>query len=260
MVEVALEPVGPDDVLDELGGPSRLWRWIGTPLLLAGVCGALFAYVQSQSLDRIEAAALNAPMIRQRLIEHLQLTIVSTVLVIVIAVPLGMLATRPRARRLAPVFVAVANVGQAIPSIGILVLFGVTIGIGFDKAIYALVLYATLPVLRNTMAGLSAVDPALVESGHGMGLTSGQVLRRIELPLAVPVMLGGIRTALVINVGSAALATFVGAGGLGWLINQGNIHGRTPVLLTGSALAAIVALALDWAAGIVEDVLRPKGI
>ena len=85
------------------------------------------------------------------------------------------------------------------------------------------------------------------------------MLLRIELPLAVPVMLAGIRTALVINVWTAALATFIGAGGLGWIINQGNIHDRTPVLVTGSVLTAVVALALDWIAGIVEDLLRPKG-
>jgi osmoprotectant transport system permease protein len=252
--------VGAEDLLAELGGPSRWWRWIGTPLLLAGACLVLYLYVQSQQLDRIEAAALNAPMIRQRLVEHLQLTAVSTFFVIVIAVPLGLLATRPATRRLTPVFLAVANVGQAVPSIGVLVLLAVSVGIGFEKAIYALVLYAILPVLRNTMVGLDQVDRSLLESGRGMGLTSLQVLRRIELPLAVPVMLAGIRTALILNVGSAALATFIGAGGLGWIINQGNIHGRTTVLLTGSALAAIVALTIDWGAGLVEDALRPKGI
>lgn len=249
-----------EELLAELGGPSRAWRWIGTPLLLTGVCLALYVYVQSRDIDRIEAAALNAPMIRQRLIEHLELTAVSTFFVIVIAVPLGVLMTRPRARRLAPAVLAVASIGQAVPSIGILVLLAITVGIGFEQAIYALVLYAVLPVLRNTMVGLDQVDPSLIEAGRGMGLTTRQVLVRIELPLAVPVMLAGIRTALIINVGTAALATFIGAGGLGWIINQGNIHGRTPVLLTGSVLAAVVALTLDWIAGIVEDVLRPKGL
>ncbi|MDD9371789.1 MAG: ABC transporter permease subunit, partial [Acidimicrobiales bacterium] len=100
----------------------------------------------------------------------------------------------------------------------------------------------------------------LIEAGRGMGLTTRQVLTRVELPLAVPVMLAGIRTALVINVGTATLATFIGAGGLGWLINQGNIHDRTPVLLVGSVLTAVVALSLDWVAGIVEDLVRPKGL
>jgi osmoprotectant transport system permease protein len=251
---------GTEELLDELGGPSRLWRWLLTPLLLTGTCIALYLYVQDQDLDRIELASLNAPMIRQRLVEHLQLTMVSTFWVIAIAVPLGVVLTRPWARRAAPLFLAIANIGQAVPSIGVLVLLAVTVGIGFDPAVYALVIYAVLPVLRNTMVGLDQVDPALIEAGRGMGLSSMGVLRRVELPLAVPVMLAGIRTALIINVGSATLATFVGAGGLGWLINQGNVHNRTPVLLTGSALTAVVALALDWVAGIVEDILRPKGL
>jgi osmoprotectant transport system permease protein len=249
-----------DELLAELGGPPRIWRWVTTPALLGVVCLALYLYVQGQDLDRIEGAGLNAPMIRQRLVEHLELTAVSTFWVILIAVPLGVVLTRPWARRAAPVVLAVANVGQAVPSIGILVLLAVTVGVGFDPAVYALVLYAVLPVLRNTMVGLQQVDRSLVEAGRGMGLTGWGVLRRIELPLAVPVILAGIRTALVINVGSAALATFVGAGGLGWLINQGNVHNRTPVLLTGSVLTAVVALAVDWVAGIVEDLLRPRGL
>src|SRR5690606_40247344 len=102
-----------EDLLAELGGPSRLWRWIGTPLVLAGVLVALYAYVQGQDLDRIEEVALNESMIRQRLIEHLQLTAVSTFFVIVIAVPLGVLVTRPATRRLAPVFLGIAKIGRA---------------------------------------------------------------------------------------------------------------------------------------------------
>lgn len=251
---------GADELLAELGGPSRLWRWIVTPVVLGGICVALYVYVQGQELDRIEVASLNAPMIRQRLIEHLHLTLVSTFFVILVAVPLGIVLTRPSARPVTPLFLGIANIGQAVPSIGILVLLAVTVGIGFDQAIYALVLYAILPVLRNTMVGLDQVDPALTEAARGMGLTSRGVLARIELPLAVPVMLAGIRTALVINVGTATLATFIGAGGLGWMINQGNVQNRTPVLLTGSILTAVVALALDWVAEIVEDVLRPKGL
>lgn len=251
---------GADELLAELGGPSRLWRWIVTPVVLGGICVALYVYVQGQELDRIEVASLNAPMIRQRLIEHLHLTLVSTFFVILIAVPLGIVLTRPWARPVTPLFLGIANIGQAVPSIGVLVLLAVTVGIGFERAIYALVLYAILPVLRNTMVGLDQVDPSLIEAARGMGLTPRGVLARIELPLAVPVMLAGIRTALVINVGTAALATFIGAGGLGWIINQGNVQNRTPVLLTGSILTAVVALALDWIAGIVEDVLRPKGL
>jgi osmoprotectant transport system permease protein len=249
-----------DELLAELGGPSPVWRWIGTPLMLVGVCVALYVYVQGQTLDRIEQVSLSRGFIQEKLVEHLQLTFVSTLLVIAIAVPLGVALTRPPIRRISPIFLAVANIGQAVPSIGVLVLLAVTVGIGFDKAVYALVIYATLPVLRNTMVGLDQVDAALIEAGRGMGLTSWGVLRRIELPLAVPVMLAGIRTALIINVGTATLATFIGAGGLGFIIDQGNRFDRTTVLITGSVLTAVLALLLDWIAGIVEDLLRPKGL
>jgi osmoprotectant transport system permease protein len=249
-----------DELVAELGGTSPLWRWLGTPLALGAVCVGLFLYVRGRELDRIEQVSLEGAFIREKIVEHLQLTMVSTLLVIAIAVPLGILLTRPAMRRVAPAFLTVANIGQAVPSIGVLVLLAITVGIGFDKAILALVIYATLPVLRNTMVGLDQVDPSLIEAGRGMGLTSWGVLRRVELPLAVPVMLAGIRTALIINVGTATLATFIGAGGLGFLIDQGNRFDRTPVLITGSVLTAVLALLLDWIAGIVEDVLRPKGL
>lgn len=249
-----------DELLAELGGPSRLWQWIGVPVLLSGVCVGLYLYVQGQDLDRIEQVSLSGAFIREKLAEHLQLTFVSTLLVIAIAVPLGILLTRPALRRFSPAFLALANIGQAVPSIGVLVLLAITVGIGFDKAIYALVIYATLPVLRNTMVGLDQVDRSLIEAGRGMGLTGWEVLRRIELPLAVPVTLAGIRTALIINVGTATLATFIGAGGLGFLIDQGNRFNRTSVLITGSVLTAVLALLLDWVAGIVEDLVRPKGL
>lgn len=249
-----------DDALAELVGPPSLWRWLGTPIVLGAVCLALYLYVQDQELDRIEEASINRSFITEKLIEHVQLSFVSTAFVIAIAVPLGIMLTRPSTRRLSSVFLGIANIGQAVPSIGVLVLLAITVGIGFDKAIIALVLYAILPVLRNTMVGLEQVEPSFIEAGRGMGLSNPGILRRIELPLAVPVMLAGIRTALIINVGTAALATFVGAGGLGFIIDQGNRFDRTPVLLVGSVLTAVLALLLDWVASIVEHVLRPKGI
>ncbi|SIR74163.1 ABC transporter permease [Micromonospora avicenniae] len=249
-----------DDVLAELGGPSRFWRRLGTPALLAAACVALYLYVRNQDLDRISQASLNADTIRAKLIEHVELTFVSTLIVVLLAVPLGVMLTRPAVRRFSPVVLAVANIGQAIPSIGVLVLMAITVGIGFDQAVYALVIYAALPVLRNTIVGLNQVDRMLVEAGRGIGLSGWQVLRRVELPLSVPVLLAGIRTALIINVGTATLATFVGAGGLGFLIDQGIRFDRMPVLVTGSVLTAVLALLLDWVAGMVEDALRPKGL
>lgn len=260
MAEVATSDQLADEVLADLGGPSPLWRWLGTPALLGGALLALYLYVQGQELDRIEQATINADFIGEKLVEHLQLTAVSTALVIAIAVPLGVLLTRGGARRWSAPFLGVANIGQAVPSIGVIVLLAVTVGIGFDKAIIALVLYSTLPVLRNTMVGLQQVDRSLIEAGRGMGMSTLAVLVRIELPLAVPVMLAGIRTALIINVGTATLATFINAGGLGFIIDNGIRLNRDLVLVTGSVLTAVLALLVDWLAGMVEDVLRPKGL
>ncbi len=231
-----------------------------TPALLLLACGALYLYLHGQQLDDIEARSINRQVIGQRLLEHIELVAVSTLAVIVIAVPLGVLLTRPGVRRLSNPILALANVGQAVPSIGVLVLLAVTVGIGFQKALIALVLYALLPVLRNTMVGLDRVDRSLIDAGRSMGLTKATILFRIELPLAVPVMLAGIRVALILNVGTATLATFTNAGGLGTLIDTGVTLNRIPILLTGSILTAVLALTVDWLAGLAERLLRPRGL
>ena len=131
---------------------------------------------------------------------------------------------------------------------------------GYWASVLALVLYAALPVLRNTMIGVRGVDERLVEAGRGMGMSSTSVLFRIELPLAVPVMLAGIRTALVLLVGTAALAAFVNGGGLGILIVTGVNLYLYSVLVSGALLIALLALSIDWLGRIVEQVARPKGL
>jgi osmoprotectant transport system permease protein len=243
--------------------PSRRISMSGllvTPLVLAAALAALFWYLGAQDLDDIEQRSINADMILTQLREHIALVAVSSVLVIVIAVPLGVLLTRPGLSAVTRPLVGLANIGQAIPSIGILVLLAVTVGIGFDMAVVALVLVAVLPVLRNTMIGLSTVDKSLIDAARGMGLTRTSVLLRVELPLAVPVILAGIRIALILNVSSATLATFTNAGGLGTLIATGVALNRLPILITGSVLTAVLALAIDWLAGLAERALRPRGI
>lgn len=231
-----------------------------TPLVLLVACGALYLYLRHQQLDDIERRSINRQVIGQRLLEHIELVAVSTVVVIAIAVPLGILLTRPALRRLSNPVLALANIGQAVPSIGVVVLLAITVGIGFRPALFALVLYALLPVLRNTMVGLDRVDRFLIDAGRGMGLARSTILFRIELPLAVPVMLAGIRVALILNVGTATLATFTNAGGLGALIDTGVTLNRIPILLTGSVLTAVLALGVDWIAGLAERVLRPRGL
>ncbi|MDQ3870075.1 MAG: ABC transporter permease, partial [Chloroflexota bacterium] len=186
--------------LDSEAALPRGLRYMATPIALALGCLALYLWIGSLELDSIERRRINWDFISNALWQHSKLTGVSTVLVILIAVSLGIVLTRPGTRALTPPVLAFTNIGQAIPSIGLLVLLGITVGIGFRYAVIALVAYSVLPVLRNTMVGLEQVDRSLIEAGRGMGMTKGAVLRQIELPLAVPVILAGIRTALVINV------------------------------------------------------------
>ena len=231
------------------------------PVLLALTCLAMYVYVSSQELDSIEARSLNASTLATAVWEHVQLTALSTVLVILIAVPLGILLTRSFAARVRPYLLTVLNLAQAIPTIGILVLLAVAfLFLGFRAAIAGLVLYAIVPVLLNTMVGLEQVDRAVLEAGRGMGMSSYGVLRTIELPLAVPVVAAGVRTALVINVGSATLVTYINAGGLGDVIAAGLSTNRLSIQLVGAGLTAVLALLVDYLAGLAEDVLRPRGL
>lgn len=231
------------------------------PIFLALVCLGLYLYVSSQEIDSIEARSLNAGRLSEAVWEHVQLTAVSTVLVILIAIPLGVLLTRPFTRRFRPYLLAVINLGQAIPTIGILVLLAVAfLFLGFKAAVVGLVVYAIVPVLLNTMVGLEQVDASILEAARGMGISRIGVLQSIELPLAVPIILAGVRTALIINVGTATLATYINAGGLGDIIVAGLSTNRTLVQITGAALTAVLALLIDYLAGIAEDVLRPRGL
>lgn len=221
-----------------------------TPVLLVATGVAVVAWAQAGATGS-EARVLGTENLLMRLREHLGLAAVSTGLAVAVAVPAGVAATRPAWRRSAPPLLFVANVGQSVPTIAVLALaFSVT-GIGFRTAVIGLFAYSLLPVLRNTVAGLAGVDPATVEAAGGMGMSPAQVLLRVEGPLAWPVILAGIRTAAVVNVGTAALATFVGAGGLGALITVGLDNQRDRILYTGAALTALLALAVDWALGTV---------
>jgi osmoprotectant transport system permease protein len=225
--------------------PARL---VVAPAVLLAAAVAVVAWAQGGATGA-EVGVLETQNLVRRLREHLGLSAASTALAVLVAVPAGVAATRPALRRSAPPLLFLANVGQSVPTVAVLALaFSVT-GIGFRTAVIGLFAYSLLPVLRNTVAGLAGVDPATVEAARGMGMSPGQVLLRVELPLAWPVLLAGIRTAAVVNVGTAALATFVGAGGLGALITIGLDNQRDRILYTGAALTALLALAVDWALG-----------
>ncbi len=255
-----LPPSLVEEQLKARAGMPRAVRYLAMPVFLSLVCLALYLYVSGRELDEIEQRTLNKQYITDRLVEHINLAAMSTLVVLAIAIPLGTLLTRPFARFLTPLVLGIANMGQAIPSVGLLVLFTLTIGIGFWPAVYALVAYSALPILRNTMVGLRQVDSSLIEAARGMGMTKLQALLRIELPLAVPVILAGARTALILNVGVAVLGAFTNAGTLGDLIVNGLALDRDPVLITGAVLTGVLALSIDWLAGIAEDVLTPRGL
>lgn len=240
--------------------PHSLTGYLVMPVLLGGALLALYLWVSSKELDSIESRLINAESIRTDLLRHLQLTIVSTVLVLLIAVPAGIILTRPLLGRITKPAIAVFNIGQALPTIGIVALLALVWDIGFWPVIVALVAYTVLPVLRNTMVGLQQVDPFVIESARGMGMTRRAVLLRIELPLAVPILMAGVRTALVINVATVTLATFVDGGGLGDIISGGFSTGRDTVLIVGAVLTAVLALLVDYLAGVAETVLRPRGL
>lgn len=233
---------------------------LGLPVLCLVILGGWALWRATANLDEIETRALGWNYLVGLLREHLLVTAVATAAVVLSAIPIGIALTRPKLRRYAPPVVGAANAGQAAPVIGVIVLLAMWLGFGFWTAVLALSIYAFLPVLRNTIVGLHGVDPTLVEAAKGMGMSNWGVLTRIELPLAMPVIMTGVRTALVLLVGTAAFATFINAGGLGTLIVTGIALFRNPILISGGLLIAVLALLIDWLGRVMEFVATPKGM
>ncbi|MGI5455243.1 ABC transporter permease [Streptomyces sp. CA-249302] len=230
------------------------------PAVLIAVLLATWLWFEQATLDSISHNALANGEVSKALWQHIELTAISTFFVLIIAIPLGILLTRRAFRKATPVAMAFANMGQATPAIGLLALLVIWLGTGTKAALIGMIAYAVLPVLSNTIAGLKANDPTLLEAARGIGMSSLGVLRTVELPLAVPLILAGVRTALVLNVGTATLATFGGGGGLGVLITTGITTQRMPVLMLGSILTVVLALLVDWLASLAELLLRPRGL
>lgn len=190
--------------------------------------------------------------------EHVFLVLVAMLFATVIAVPLGILLTN--FRKYAETVIGVTAVAQTIPSLALLGFMLPLVGIGKTNAIIALTVYALLPILRNTYTGILEVDSATIEAGRGMGMTKWQILTMVELPLALPVIMAGIRTAIVITIGVATLATFVGAGGLGDIIYRGITMQNSPLILVGAIPAALFAILTDFTLKRIEIWATPIGI
>lgn len=194
--------------------------------------------------------------ILEALQQHLFLSLISILIAMLIAIPVGIYISRRK--RLAEPVIGIASVFQTIPS---LALFGFLLplfGIGNTTAIIALTVYALLPILRNTYTGITGVDQSAVEAGRGMGMTKNQILRMIEIPLALPIIMAGLRTAAVLTIGVATLAAFIGAGGLGDLIYRGLSTTRNELVLAGAIPAAVLAIVIDLLLKRIEMATDPK--
>jgi osmoprotectant transport system permease protein len=192
--------------------------------------------------------------------QHLELVIVSSLITIPLGLAVGILVTRENYREFLPLVNNIANTGQTVPTLAIVAIMAPIIGFGFWPAIIALVLYGLLPVIRNTVAGLDSVSRFIIESAQGMGMTPPQILLRIELPIASSIIMAGVRTSMVINVGTAALGAFVGSGGLGVPIASGLSMVIDPFVLLGALPAALLAILIDYVLGRIEFVVTPTGL
>ena len=226
-------------------------------VILGLVGGAVWLY---SDIDSTTSAILAPEKLQRQLYETILLGFTSSFLVVVIAIPLGILVTRKGLPRLKNFLVDTLGLAQALPAYGLIVIFFSFMGAGITTVIFALATFSLLPVLRNTIVGLEQVDRAVIDAGRGMGYTARQILLKIELPLSVEVIIAGIRTAIVINVGMSALAFLVGGGGLGETINSGLKLDRAPAILIGAVLVAILALLFDFLSALAMKYLKPKGL
>ncbi len=194
-----------------------------------------------------------APEILQHTLEHLFLVGVAIAIAIIIGIPLGIFITRQK--QLRQPILGIANILQTIPRLalfGLLIPVPVIGGIGVIPAIVALTLYSLLPIIRNTYTGITGVDPAIREAGRGMGMTDRQLLLQVEIPLAMGVILAGVRVATVISIGIATIAAAIGAGGLGVFIFRGIAVVNNQLILAGAVPAAVIALVADFLIGWLE--------
>ncbi len=175
----------------------------------------------------------------------------------IVGIPIGIFIAHHN--RLSPWVISLANIIQTIPALAMLGVLMLVMGLGPNTVVFALFLYSLLPIIKNTYTGIRNVDPAMLESGKGMGMTRLQVLRMVELPLSLSVIMAGLRTALVITIGVATIGTFIGAGGLGDIIIRGtNVSDGTTIILAGAIPTALMAIIADAVMGWFEKRLAPS--
>lgn len=214
-------------------------------------------------METLSFIADNWSVILRLAVEHISIVAVAVGFAILTGLPIGIAITQNK--RVADAVLYVASIIVTIPSIA---LFGLMIpilsmigqGIGWLPAVIAILLYSQLPIVRNTYTAITNVDPALREAAKGMGMTSLQRLWQVEIPIAVPVIMAGVRTAVVMNIGVAAIAAYIGAGGLGVLISRGISQTDSRQLITGAIAVSLLAIVADWALLQLQKRLTPAGL
>ena len=214
-------------------------------------------------MGTLQFIADNLPLIGMLTLQHLGIVVVAVFLAVLTGVPIGIAITQNE--RVARFVMSVAAMLMTIPSIA---LFGLMIpllsligqGIGYVPAVLALFQYSQLPIIRNAYAAITNIDPALREAARGMGMTTTQRLLRVEIPIAVPLIMAGVRIAVVINIGIAAIATYIGAGGLGTLISRGITQSDSRQLIAGALIVSALAVAADYGLLWIQNRLTPPGM
>ena len=202
----------------------------------------------------------NPEYILEKTLEHLYIFFVSWSIAVVVGVSIGILVTRQSRKKMSNVILAVMGATQAVPSIAVIALVFMFVGIGATPALIALFLYSLVPVVFNTASGLINVPEKMKESARGMGMTSGQILRKIEIPISFPVILSGIRSAATINIATAAIAAAIGAGGLGEVIFIGLRLMDASMIFGGALPVTLLAIFIDLLLEITENKLPSKGL
>lgn len=190
--------------------------------------------------------------------QHLYLTFIAVFFAVLVAVPLGITITR--FEKAAGIVVGIANAVQALPSLALLGFLIPILGIGSKPSIVMIFLYSLLPIIKNTYTGLINVDRAILEAGRGMGMTNWQLMKMVQLPLALPVIMAGIRISAVTAVGLTTIAALIGAGGLGQLIYRGISMVNNRMIIAGAVPAMVLTLVIDFLLNILEKLVTPKGI
>lgn len=199
----------------------------------------------------------NASYVFEQFIRHFLISIYGVLFASILAIPLGFAVARKR--KLSRLTISIANVMQTIPSLAMLAILMFLIGTGPNTVVFAVFLYAILPILKNTVSGINSVTPELVDAARGMGMTKLQLMTKVELPLAISIIMGGIRNALVLAIGVTAVGTFIGAGGLGDIITRGiTVANGSPIIIAGAIPTALMAVLADFLLGIIENKLTPR--